>query len=55
MPDLLNKFFFFNASHVISSFTHPCFPYPTSKGESGKYPKQVSKGDLPVEVWTTLL
>jgi hypothetical protein len=37
---------------VRSSLTPPCYPYTTSKGEGGKYPKQVSKGDLPVEVWT---
>jgi hypothetical protein len=43
-----------SASHVRSSLTPPCCPYTTSKGEGGKYPKQVSKGDLPEEVWTTL-
>jgi hypothetical protein len=31
------------------------YPYTTSKGEGGKYTKQVSKGDLPIEVWTALL
>jgi hypothetical protein len=35
--------------------TPPCFPYTTSKGEGDKYPKQVSKGDLQVEVWNDLL
>jgi hypothetical protein len=44
-----------NASHVRSSLTPPYCPYTTSKGEGGKYPKQVSKADLPVEVWTALL
>jgi hypothetical protein len=39
---------------VRSSLTPPCCPYTTSKGEGGKYPKQVSKGDLLVEVWTAL-
>jgi hypothetical protein len=39
----------FNASSVMSSLT-PCYLYTTSKGEGEKYLKEVSKGDLPVEV-----
>jgi hypothetical protein len=45
----------FNASLVVSYATPPYFPYTTSKGEDGKYPKQVPKGDLLVEVWHTPL
>jgi len=37
------------------SLAPPFYPYTTSKGEGGKYPKQVSNGDLPVEVCTALL
>jgi hypothetical protein len=55
LPNLLNKFFFFNASHVRSSLTPLLFPYTTSMGEGGKYPKKVSKGDLPIEVWDAML
>jgi hypothetical protein len=62
-PVLANEFsrpsqqFFslFSASPVRSSLTPPFFLYTKSKGEDGKYLKKVSKGDLPVEVWTTLL
>ena len=42
-------------SPVIYSLTPPCCPYEISKGEGGKYQKNVSNGDFPVEVWTTLL
>jgi hypothetical protein len=41
------------ASLVMSSLT-PCYPYSTFKGEGGKFPKQVSEGDLLVEVWNVL-
>jgi hypothetical protein len=34
----------------MSSLTPPCFPYKTSNGEGGKYQKQASKGELPIEV-----
>jgi hypothetical protein len=44
----------FNSSHLFSSFSLPCCPYITSKGESDTYPMQVLKGDLQVEVWTPL-
>jgi hypothetical protein len=40
----------FNASPIRSSLTPPCFPYTKSKGEGGKHPKRISKGDLLVEV-----
>jgi hypothetical protein len=53
--DILNKFFYFNASHMRFSLTPPFYPYTTSKGEGGKYPKQVSKGDFLVVVWISLL
>jgi hypothetical protein len=39
----------------MSSLSLPCCPYTISKGEGGKYPNKYSKGDLPIEVWTTLL
>ena len=42
------------ASPVRSSLTS-CRPYAISKGEGGKYPKQVSNGDFHVELWTALL
>ena len=45
----------FSASLVRSSLTPPCCPYTTSKSEGGKYPKQFSIGDLPVEVWNPML
>jgi len=38
----------FNASPMRSSLTSPYCPYTKYKGEGGKYPKKVSKGDLPV-------
>jgi hypothetical protein len=38
----------FNESPMRPSIVPPCFPYKSSKGEGGKYPKQVSKGELPV-------
>jgi len=40
---------------IVSYFTPPYYPYAISKGEGGKYPKQVSNEDFPVEVWTVLL
>jgi hypothetical protein len=53
--NLINEFFSLQCFSLVSSLTPPCCPYTTSKGEGGKYPKQVSKGDLLVEVWTALL
>jgi len=47
--------FLLSASPMGSSLTPPYFPYTTSKGEGGKYTKQISKGDLLVEVWISLL
>lgn len=44
----------FYASYLLSSLTS-CCPYTTSKGKGGKYLKQVSNGDLLVEVWISLL
>jgi hypothetical protein len=43
------------ASHVMSSLTPPYCPCTTSKGKCDKYTKQVSKGNLLVEVRTTML
>ena len=40
---------------MMSSLTPPLYPYTTFKGKGGKYPNQVLKGDLLVEVWNTLL
>jgi hypothetical protein len=45
----------FNASLVVFSLTPPLCPYATSMGGGGKYLKQVSNGDLLVEIWTDLL
>jgi hypothetical protein len=38
----------------MSSLTSPYCPYTNYKGKGGKYPKKVSKGDLPVEVWLVM-
>jgi len=53
--DLLKKKSALKASPLRSSLTPPYNPYAISKGESGKYPKQVSNGDLLVDVCTTML
>jgi hypothetical protein len=45
----------FKASPVVSSLAPPCYQYTTSKNEGGKYPRQVSKGNLLVEVLIALL
>jgi len=43
------------ASLVRSFLIPPYFTYAKSKDEDGKYPKQVSNGKLPMEVWDAIL
>ena len=43
------------ASPTRSALTPPCYPHVILKGEGGKYLKQVTNGDLPTKVWTSLL
>ena len=38
------------ASPIRSSLTSPCCPYAISKGEGGKYPKQVSNEEFHMDV-----
>jgi hypothetical protein len=44
----------FHASLAVDA---PSSSYPSNifNGDGGKYPKLISKGELLVEVWTTLL
>jgi hypothetical protein len=44
----------YNAPLEVVSPTSGC-PYIMSNGDGGKYPKQISEGDLLMEVWTNLL
>jgi hypothetical protein len=55
LPNLLNNFSSLNASSIRSSLTSSCYLYTTSKVEDGKYPKQLSKGDLPIEVHCSII
>jgi len=54
-PILLKNLFSFKESPVRSSLTPHYFSYTITKGEGGKYPKQVLFGEIPIEVWISLL
>ena len=49
------KFSALNGSDVVSSLTFPYYPYTTSRYKGRKYLKKVSKEDLPIEEYPTIL